>query len=92
MHLEYNNLSLGLKTCLGTSSNYLLYVEFEFDTSSELKVLIYRPTKWKGSSRRTWEVTIVMETNSLGSICFQAFEGNRKYRLLSARGREDIFS
>lgn len=29
-------------------------------------MLIYRPTKWKGRTRRTWEVTIVMETNSLG--------------------------
>lgn len=92
MHLESNNLALGLQACLGTASNYFLYVEFEFDTSPELKALICRPTKWKGSSTRSWEVTIVMETNSLGSICFQTFEGNRKYRIWSARGRGDIFS
>jgi len=76
MHLEYSNLGLGLKICVGTASNYFLYTEFEYDTSLELQVLIYRPTKWKGSSRGTWEVTIVMVTNSLGSICFQSFGGN----------------
>lgn len=38
-------------------------------------MLIYRPTKWKGRTSRTWEVTIVMETNSLGSVSFQSFGG-----------------
>lgn len=76
MHLEYNNVGLGLKIRLGTASNYFLYTEFESDTSLEFEVLIYRPTKWKGSSRRTLEVTVVMETNSSRWICFQSFGSN----------------
>lgn len=35
MHLEYNNVGLGLKIRLGTASNYFLYTEFESDTSLE---------------------------------------------------------
>lgn len=81
--------------CLGTASNYFLYTEFESDTSLELQVFIYRSTKQKGSSKRTWEVTIVMETNSLGSICFQSFGGDmmgqQKVQNMLIKGEDGCF-